>query len=116
MDILIVDDEQVLLFGLEKALKMSDISVHTAKNASEALNLIKKNNYKIIITDINMPPGMDGFELLDEIKDLNIKKIIMSGYLENKNRLKEYPEVIKFYSKPFDLFSFIDYIKEQLNE
>ncbi|PAB61414.1 sigma-54-dependent Fis family transcriptional regulator [Anaeromicrobium sediminis] len=81
MNILVVDDEieyrQVLKIILDKRGYDTD----TAANGEEALRMIKKKNYDLILTDLLMDK-MDGVELLKRVKKINenIQVIIITGY------------------------------------
>lgn len=70
--ILIVDDDQRVLFVLSRALRSLEngCSIETAESAREALEKARSTPYDIVITDILMP-GMDGRELTEEIRDLH---------------------------------------------
>ena len=63
--ILLVDDDPALLqaLSLMVSLRMSNVQVHTADSASQALKLLQQHEYHAIVSDIKMP-GMDGFDLL----------------------------------------------------
>src|SRR3954467_379015 len=67
--VLIVDDDPVLLEALPEALRlrMKGVTVETADSAAAALDRIADRDYDAIVTDIKMP-GMDGLELLAEIR------------------------------------------------
>src|SRR5467141_1290047 len=67
--VLIVDDDQALLQGLPQALRlrMEGVRVDTADSGAAALDRIAARDYDAIVTDIKMP-GMDGLELLAEIR------------------------------------------------
>ena len=60
--LLIVDDESNITKALARSLRL-DFDVVTANSAEEALRLLKKKDFKIILTDQRMP-GMTGIELL----------------------------------------------------
>lgn len=64
--ILLVDDDPALLQALPRAvsLRMSNVEVHTAASAPQALELLHQHEYDAIVSDIKMP-GMDGLALLD---------------------------------------------------
>jgi DNA-binding NtrC family response regulator len=68
--VLIVDDDPILLEALPEALRlrMEGVSVETADSAAAALDRIANRDYDAIVTDIKMP-GMDGLELLAEIRN-----------------------------------------------
>lgn len=63
--ILLVDDDPALLQALPRAvsLRMSNVQVHTAASAPQALELLHQHEYDAIVSDIKMP-GMDGLALL----------------------------------------------------
>ena len=63
--VLLVDDDPALLQALPRAvsLRMSNVEVHTAASAPQALELLKQHEYDAIVSDIKMP-GMDGLALL----------------------------------------------------
>ena len=67
--VLIVDDDSDLLQALPEALRlrMGEVTVDTADSGPAALDRIAARDYDAIVTDIKMP-GMDGLELLAEIR------------------------------------------------
>lgn len=79
--ILIVDDEVRILILLQSLLKANGYETATAKNGSDALDLIRKGDINLVITDLRMAP-MDGLELIAEIKALQpkIPVILLTAY------------------------------------
>ncbi len=71
--ILIVDDTPENLISLKKVLETHNFDVDTASSGEEALKKVLKNEYVLIILDVQMP-GMDGFEVAEAI----------SGYSKTK--------------------------------
>src|SRR5947207_1446990 len=67
--VLIVDDDVALLQALPETVRprMEGVVVDTAHSAAVALNRLDAHDYDAIVTDIKMP-GMDGLELLAEIR------------------------------------------------
>src|SRR5207244_7212983 len=67
--VLIVDDDPALLQALPEALRlrMDGVTVDTAESGAAALDRIAARDYDAIVTDVKMP-GMDGLELLAEIR------------------------------------------------
>ena len=67
--VLLVDDDPALLQALPEALRlrMAGVTVETADSAAAALDRIAARDYDAIVTDIKMP-GMDGLELLAELR------------------------------------------------
>ncbi len=79
--ILLVDDEEVLLEYSELMLSEYGYSIITAEGAKEALELLKKTQVDLMITDVIMPE-MDGYQLVAEVTKLypKIKIQILSGF------------------------------------
>jgi two-component system, NtrC family, response regulator AtoC len=84
--ILIVDDEELICRFLAEALSRQNYAADTAKNGREALTLLKKNAYELLITDMKMP-DMNGLDLLRKAKEIApmIQVIVMTafGTIEN---------------------------------
>jgi two-component system sensor histidine kinase/response regulator len=85
--VLIVDDDPALLQALPETLRlrMGGVTVDTADSAAAALERIAAQEYDAIVTDIKMP-GMDGLELLNEIRTRrpDTPTLIITGHGENE--------------------------------
>ncbi|MBU4186387.1 MAG: response regulator [Proteobacteria bacterium] len=80
--ILIVDDELDILTVLAMIIKdKTDHKVTTTNNPFEVPELIKEGTYDLLIADLKMP-GMDGIELMGEVKKLDehIPILIITAY------------------------------------
>jgi DNA-binding NtrC family response regulator len=80
--ILIVDDEPDMLKLLSMILReKTPYEISTTNNPLEAIELAKKGDFDLVISDLKMP-GIDGLELIDAIKRLNedIPIIIITAY------------------------------------
>lgn len=79
--ILVVDDEELIRLSLRKLLEKHGYPVEVASSAAEALDKLKADGFRIVITDIMMP-DMDGIELLKRIKELDrgIYVIMITAY------------------------------------
>jgi two-component system response regulator YesN len=82
--IVVADDEKIIRAGLKKILTSSmnvPLTIIEAKNGIEALDVCKKEQPDIIITDIRMPQ-MDGVELMKQLSSLSHHPaiIVLSGY------------------------------------
>lgn len=67
--ILLVDDDESYIHLLSIILESQGIEATIATNGLQALNLLGKTPYRMLITDCNMP-GMDGIELATKTKAL----------------------------------------------
>ena len=101
--VLVVDDEEEVRYTLEDLLTEHKFKVILAKNAKEALNVLKRQRIDIVISDLVMPK-MGGRELSDKLDELKakIKILFTSGYTDNHivhdGRLME---GIEFIQKPY---------------
>lgn len=103
-ELLYVDDELINLFIFEKMFQNS-CAVHVAGSGVKALEILEnKPSIKIIISDIRMPE-MDGFELLNIVKNSwpNTSRYLLSGYFKDEKieNAIETGLIKKFISKPF---------------
>lgn len=87
--ILIVDDNQNNIYSLKKLLESKDFPVDTANSGEEALGKALKNNYALIILDVQMP-GMDGFEVAETFAGYSKTKEIPIIFLSAVNTEKRF--------------------------
>ncbi|VFA41105.1 sensor histidine kinase [Chryseobacterium indologenes] len=87
--ILIVDDNQSNLYSLQKLLESKDFHVDTAGSGEEALGKALKNNYALIILDVQMP-DMDGFEVAETLADYSKTKEVPIIFLSAVNTDKKF--------------------------
>ena len=79
--ILVVDDEGAIRYSISKTLQRVGYQVHTAASGEEALDLMKRQDYDVVLTDIRMP-GLSGVDLLAKIKERapDAVVILLTGY------------------------------------
>ncbi|MCJ7932305.1 MAG: response regulator [Chryseobacterium sp.] len=87
--ILIVDDNQSNLYSLQKLLESKDFQVDTADSGEEALGKALKNDYALIILDVQMP-DMDGFEVAETLADYSKTKEVPIIFLSAVNTDKKF--------------------------
>ncbi|OEU47435.1 MAG: histidine kinase [Desulfobacterales bacterium C00003060] len=102
--ILVVDDELDMLMLLRMIIEdNTDHEVETTNNPSEALKMVRENDFDLVISDLKMP-GMNGMELYDEIKEINpdLPLIVVTAYgsLETADEAMK-KGVADFLTKPF---------------
>ena len=80
MRLLIVEDEKQICDMVAKSLYAAGYEVDTCYDGKEALECILSENYDLIVLDLNLP-GMDGMELLKELRKYNdeTKVLILSA-------------------------------------
>ncbi len=80
--IMVVDDEPAIRILLKRCLEPEDYDVITASDGDSALAAMRKCQPDLVILDILMP-GLDGFEVLELIRQrLDIPIIMLSGKQE----------------------------------
>jgi putative nucleotidyltransferase with HDIG domain len=103
--ILFVDDEPMVLKGLQRTLRKmrQDWGMTFVSSGREALNVLEKKPMDVIVTDMRMPE-MDGDRLLAEVKKQHphVVRIILSGQLDREMTLKSVQLAHQSLSKPCD--------------
>lgn len=79
--VLLVDDDKIIVDSLSEFLQLEDYEVDGVHSVKAACAQLDKQDYAIVITDVNMPEA-DGFELLRHVKDHypEVVPIVITGY------------------------------------
>lgn len=79
--ILVVDDEQVIREGVDRALSKRGYEVVKAEDGNRGLELLQEFDFDIVLTDLMMP-GLDGFQVLEWIRENqpHIQVIVITGF------------------------------------
>ncbi|MBN2332755.1 MAG: response regulator [Deltaproteobacteria bacterium] len=121
--LLIVDDEQLILFGLKKALRHHPYQVVTAETAAQALEVMAERSFDMCILDIHLP-DFNGLELMKAIKLLypeTLTVIMTASYINGSNLSSNIRQAIlggacHFIIKPFKLNEVTTFICEALDQ
>ena len=102
--ILIVDDEESIRKVLGLFLKKQGYKVSSAEKLSETYSILKKQDFDLILLDINLPDG-NSLEFMKKIKELNNNSSIIT--MTAQDTMNNAIEAIKngaydYISKPFD--------------
>lgn len=104
--VLLIDDEEVILFTVSEILKALNCKVTTASDGRKGIDIYKENpdEYDIIILDKIMPK-MNGMEVYQELKKIkeDVKVILASGYSEEKAQEILDAGVCAFIRKPYSM-------------
>ena len=102
MHVLVVDDEKLIRDVIKEYLLLEDFKVSEASNGEEAVDMVKHDDFDIIIMDIMMPK-MDGYTACREIKRIkDIPFIMLSARGEEYDKLIGFDLGIDDYvTKPF---------------
>jgi DNA-binding NtrC family response regulator len=112
--ILIVDDESENIKALERTLKPK-FDIQSTGNPQEALSLVEKHEYAVVISDQRMP-GMLGTDLLASIAKMKplITRVILTGHTEVKEMLDAInrAQIYRYITKPWDNQELIGIIQQ----
>ncbi len=115
--ILLVDDEEAVLKSITMLLKAEGHEVVAHKDPSKAAELIKTDNFDLLITDIRMTP-IDGIELikLAHAKTPDLPVIIISAYSSEKTEKQGYNAgCVSYLRKPFKISDVIEALHKVFN-
>jgi len=102
--ILVVDDEQNILWVLKKGLEKKNYLVHTASSGEEALEKLASNSYLMMFSDIFMEE-LNGLQLLEKTRRISPDlKIVMMTAQDTMNNTIEAMRLgaYDYITKPFD--------------
>lgn len=85
--ILIVDDEKPICDLIDLNLSQSGYHCTSVQDGLEAIDMIEKEKYDLILLDI-MLPGADGYDIMEYIRPLKIPVIFITAKHEVKDRVK----------------------------
>lgn len=117
--ILLVEDNEMSSM-LTKTFLREKYWVDIAENAVEALKLVRQKNYSAVLLDINLGSGMNGVDLLKEIRSyynyLDTPIIAMTGYAFNSDKVNFLNSGFTNYiAKPFSKKQLLDLLEETLS-
>ncbi len=102
--IMFVDDDIVTGRVMKRNCDNANFTCEVYQSGQDCLNAFKNSNADIVITDLRMP-GMNGFELLSELRtiDENVPVLVMTGYSSVENAVEAMKRgATDFIKKPFD--------------
>ena len=103
--ILFVDDETIVLQGLQRMLRpmRQEWEMDFAEGGARALERVAATAYDVVVSDIVMP-GMDGAQLLKEIQQKSPQtiRLVLSGHAEQQHAMKCVGVAHQYLSKPCD--------------
>lgn len=116
--ILFVDDESDILTSLNRFLRREAYRKFFVDNADEALRLMAETAVDIVVSDLRMP-GMNGLELIKEVKRLypGTLRMIVSGSQDIEQIIESVNkgEIFRFIPKPVEPESFKNILNDALD-
>ena len=118
--IVVVDDDVKVTMMMERLLLKRGFQVFSANEGKKALELVKKENPVVLVTDI-LQPGLDGVSLCNFVKNDpvlgDIKVIIISG-VYNEASFKAHMDCRPdgFIEKPVDVNNLVDLLVKKIDK
>lgn len=108
--ILVADDEKSVREFVQRALSLQGHSVMAVKDGAEALSLLDRHRFDILLSDIRMPM-MDGISLALQVRaeQPSVKIMLMTGYSGELERAHNMSTIVDYVlAKPFALAGLMD--------
>jgi CheY-like chemotaxis protein len=118
--LLLCDDSPVERLALAHFLRSSGYAVDEAGDGESALQHLKHRSIDLVLLDIQMPGGSDGFDVLNYVREHRraLPVILLSGLqpdqIQDKMRDLDRPELPPLFIKPIDVDQLLQVIEMQL--
>jgi two-component system, cell cycle response regulator DivK len=116
--VLIAEDSSVIQNLTKKILEFQNFEISTVKNGRDVLKALEKENYDVILLDINMPI-MDGMACAKQIRALEDKKKSQIPIVAITGNAKNYSEqdfhdvgINEYLPKPLDFDKLVESVKK----
>lgn len=112
ISILVVDDDRSMAELACSILEIENFKTVYAKNGEEALDILKKESFDLVLTDLDMPK-VNGLQLRTFILYMypSVKVVLMTGGSHKGIKL---PPDIDFLEKPFDMEKLLTRVRKEL--
>ena len=117
--LLIVDDDSANLSSLKVIFEREGLAVQTASSGKEALDHARQHPVDVVLTDLAMPGGIDGLDLLKNLKNLRpeVEIILMTAYGTVEKAVEAMKEgAYDFVTKPFKRVQIVKAVKKALEK
>lgn len=113
--ILVVDDSAETTDMLGRLLQLEGAFVESARSGAEALEIARRKNFDLVVSDISMPE-MDGYQLLQELRKLpsmaNVPAVALTGYGRGADVERALEEgFAEHLTKPLDLDQLLQIVR-----
>ena len=124
--ILIIDDDEDFNLSVRIVLEAHDFEVETATTPEEGIDKVLNTEPDLVILDVMMPIGYEGFDVAREIREEHNLKELPIVILTNVHNVRKVPyrfapdedylPVDVFLDKPVELDALVATIREMLGE
>jgi two-component system NtrC family response regulator len=114
--ILIIDDNESLRYTLTSVIEEAGFETFAVEDGKKGISEVRTNLYNLVICDMKMP-GMDGMQILGEIKNINpdLPVIVLTAFGDIKNAVEAMKQGAHDYlTKPFNNEEMIIIIRKAL--
>jgi len=117
--VLFVDDEPNVLQSIRRGLR-KQFDVHTAEGGDAAMQLLReKNDFAVIVSDMRMP-GMNGVELLSQVKQLwpDTVRMMLTGNADQETAVDavNHGDIFRFLNKPCENVALGEAVKDAIRQ
>lgn len=117
MKLLFVDDESAIRLTLPMILEREGFDVKTAASVAEAVELINRERFDVLISDLNIGQPSDGFTVVSVMRRVQPDAVtfILTGYPDFESALQAIrSQVDDYLTKPTDIPSLVAALKHKL--
>lgn len=110
---LVVDDDPAIRVMVGKILQREGFSTDAAADGAEALALLERSSYHLVVLDLMMPRigGLDVIRKLKETRSDTLRRVIVTSAIANEID-GELADVCHVLPKPFDISRLMQYVRE----
>lgn len=115
MDLLVVDDEHLVRWFLQRALSKKGYNIVSVGSVKEALEKLQEGHFDLIITDLKMPEE-DGTVLIKKLREMPQppKILVCSAYIKDEEEEEFKKQGILVLKKPFRMKELEDVLSDAL--
>jgi DNA-binding response OmpR family regulator len=112
--VLVVEDEALIRFAIADDLRDAGFEVFEAETADAAIEILGREDVRLLFTDIDMPGSMDGLKLSAVVRDRwpPVRIIVTSGLEAPASALL--PADCRFMPKPYTTAGVLDAVRSLL--
>jgi CheY-like chemotaxis protein len=118
-NILVVDDNRAAAGGLRKLLEYSGHTVSVAYDGEDAIEKMKESGAEVVLLDIGLPGGMDGYSLARHLRHTQDEKLILialTGYGQDEDKAQAFEAGFNYHlTKPVGIADIVAILAELKN-
>jgi DNA-binding NtrC family response regulator len=116
--ILVVDDESSVLFTYRMILEQQGYAATAASTCGQALQLLDKQRFDLLLCDLSLEENHTGFEVFDYARKLDpsVRCILITGYASTEAVDRAEREGLSVLFKPIDIEEFLSTISNLVRD